>query len=252
MADQWHYSRDGQQFGPVSGGELRQLVAHGGLSPTDLIWRDGLADWVPASRIKGLFPQTPPPLPIAPGANQPSSPPPTSAGLPSMPSSHGHPGSTPVQIAVADSANAPPIATIFAGMHRQRLAIAIAAAAGMLATFLPWYHVPLAGAVTGSRGDGWITFFLFLPAAVLCFTGDRSRSLTSAARLGGVIPAVIASLVAVISAVGNKSAERKNPLSAALMEATDIGIGIFLVVAAGIAVLVFAWSLAKSTTAAGR
>ncbi len=69
MASEWYYTRNGQRHGPVSGHELKRLAATGGLLPTDLIWKDGLPKWRPASATKGLFParpQTvvvPPPLP---------------------------------------------------------------------------------------------------------------------------------------------------------------------------------------------
>lgn len=69
MAAQWHYSKRGERHGPVNGEQLRQLAVSGQLQPTDLVWRDGLAEWQKASSVKGLFPpQTsgptePPPIP---------------------------------------------------------------------------------------------------------------------------------------------------------------------------------------------
>jgi hypothetical protein len=56
---QWWYARGDEQFGPVSAAELRRLASTGGLSPGDLVWREGLAEWAPAARLKGLFPETP-------------------------------------------------------------------------------------------------------------------------------------------------------------------------------------------------
>jgi hypothetical protein len=53
---QWWYARDDEQLGPLSPSELRRLASSGGLAPTDLVWRDGMAEWAPAARIKGLFP----------------------------------------------------------------------------------------------------------------------------------------------------------------------------------------------------
>ena len=50
----WHYSKVGQQFGPVSSEALKSLAAAGRLGPTDLVWNSTLTEWVPASRIKGL------------------------------------------------------------------------------------------------------------------------------------------------------------------------------------------------------
>jgi len=69
MAAQWHYSKGGERHGPVSSDQLRQLAASGQLGPTDLVWRDGMAEWQKASSVKGLFPRRasgpgePPPIP---------------------------------------------------------------------------------------------------------------------------------------------------------------------------------------------
>ena len=56
---QWWYARGEEQFGPVSPAELRRLASAGSLSAGDLVWREGLAEWAPASRLKGLFPDPP-------------------------------------------------------------------------------------------------------------------------------------------------------------------------------------------------
>lgn len=68
MADQWHFSINGNQSGPVSSSELKQLASSGKLSQTDLIWKNGMQDWIPAGKVKGLFsvqanPASPPPMP---------------------------------------------------------------------------------------------------------------------------------------------------------------------------------------------
>lgn len=52
---EWHVAIDGQEQGPVSGAQLRQMASSGRLSPTDLVWKEGMKDWVPASKVKGLF-----------------------------------------------------------------------------------------------------------------------------------------------------------------------------------------------------
>lgn len=61
MASGWYYSRDGASFGPFSSAELVALAQSGRLRPTDMVWKDTLARWTPASQIKGLFPSTPTP-----------------------------------------------------------------------------------------------------------------------------------------------------------------------------------------------
>lgn len=59
MATQWHYTHDGQPAeAPVSSARLKQLAACGQLSPTDLVWQDGMVEWAPASSVKGLFPSS--------------------------------------------------------------------------------------------------------------------------------------------------------------------------------------------------
>lgn len=69
MASAWFYSRDGKQFGPVSAQELRELALRHVIQPSDLVWKEGLKTWKPASKVAGLFdgvsprPATPPPLP---------------------------------------------------------------------------------------------------------------------------------------------------------------------------------------------
>lgn len=74
MADLWHYAKNGQQMDPVSSGQLKQLAQNGSLSPDDLVWKPGMANWVPASKVAGLFPNnsvtsSPPPAP-APAADE--------------------------------------------------------------------------------------------------------------------------------------------------------------------------------------
>jgi hypothetical protein len=56
MADQWLYSRDGNDHGPVSSSTLVELAKNGGLLPTDLLWKEGMAEWKPASSFPRLFP----------------------------------------------------------------------------------------------------------------------------------------------------------------------------------------------------
>jgi len=87
----WHYHKDGQQYGPVSGQQLKQLAAAGNLRPDDLIRKEGMDDWVPAAKLKGLFPAsavtTKPPCPpaVSPSANSKA---PAQATSPPLDSNH--------------------------------------------------------------------------------------------------------------------------------------------------------------------
>lgn len=52
----WYYTVDGNQQGPVSAVELKQLATSGSLKPQDLVWKEGMPEWTPANNLKGLFP----------------------------------------------------------------------------------------------------------------------------------------------------------------------------------------------------
>ena len=52
---EWLYSRsDEDQQGPVSANELNRLAKSGKLQPDDLVWKQGMSEWIPASQVKGL------------------------------------------------------------------------------------------------------------------------------------------------------------------------------------------------------
>ena len=55
MADQWYYAQRGNRSGPVSSAELKQLAESGRLTPEDMIWNDGMSNWMRAGSLQGLF-----------------------------------------------------------------------------------------------------------------------------------------------------------------------------------------------------
>ena len=61
MPTEWFYSKGGQQLGPVPFEQLKQLAASGQLQPSDLVWKDGMSQWVESRKVKGVFP--PPTVP---------------------------------------------------------------------------------------------------------------------------------------------------------------------------------------------
>lgn len=66
MGHEWYYTQGDRKIGPIPETELKQLAASGQLSATDLVWRDGMADWRAAGSVKGLLPKSvggPPPVP---------------------------------------------------------------------------------------------------------------------------------------------------------------------------------------------
>lgn len=72
MAVDWFYTTNKQQMGPVSWDELQKLAASGSLQRDDLVWSEGMAEWIKAERQAGLYtataaevhaePPEPPPL----------------------------------------------------------------------------------------------------------------------------------------------------------------------------------------------
>jgi hypothetical protein len=56
MADEWFYTRDGTtRSGPVSTTEIQSMAKAGQLLPTDMVWKEGMPNWAPASSVKTLF-----------------------------------------------------------------------------------------------------------------------------------------------------------------------------------------------------
>jgi GYF domain 2 len=55
MAVEWFYTTNKQQMGPVTWNELRELAEVGILKPHDLVWSDGMDEWVKAINQSGLF-----------------------------------------------------------------------------------------------------------------------------------------------------------------------------------------------------
>ena len=66
MAREWYYTKDGERQGPVTPQQLKQLSASGDLQPTDLIWKDGMAEWKKAGTVQKLFGDSVPTLTSAP------------------------------------------------------------------------------------------------------------------------------------------------------------------------------------------
>ena len=64
--NEWLYStNDDDQKGPVSAKELQRLAESGELRADDLVWKEGMDEWVPANRLKGMTFSAPSPEPSA-------------------------------------------------------------------------------------------------------------------------------------------------------------------------------------------
>ena len=54
MSQEWYYSRNGEQAGPITMEQLIELSRNGGLAPSDLVWHPSAADWTPAEQFSQL------------------------------------------------------------------------------------------------------------------------------------------------------------------------------------------------------
>ncbi len=135
-------------------------------------------------------------------------------------------------------------------MHKQKIGILITAGVGAFATFLPWVHAPIIGSVPGSSGDGWITFILFGIAAGLCFIGKKTISIKNILLIIIMISSGLAAAVGLYKIIDFKSkmsgVDTDNPFVEALTQTAGIGVGLYLVVIAGISVIIIGILLKKS------
>ena len=53
--DQWYVSRNEKEYGPLPFNELAQFAKQGRLTKQDWVWKPGLASWVAAGELFGLF-----------------------------------------------------------------------------------------------------------------------------------------------------------------------------------------------------
>jgi hypothetical protein len=55
----WWYGKNGTESGPVDQTTLQQLLASGNISLDDLVWSEGMTQWLPARHAPGLLPSPP-------------------------------------------------------------------------------------------------------------------------------------------------------------------------------------------------
>ncbi len=142
---QWYIARDGKQHGPLTDIEMRTFVAHSYLRATDLIWRPGMAEWLPAPQIfPAVFPApsaAPAPQQAAPARAPQSSPQPAS----SSPS--------PAETSDFDSGEAEEESPRSGLVRRLITAAAVISVIGGGAFALATYREPLTRLVSGGSGD---------------------------------------------------------------------------------------------------
>jgi len=135
-------------------------------------------------------------------------------------------------------------------MNKQRLSILIASGLGAIATFMPWVKAPIIGTISGTKGDGWITFVLFSIAIFYALKDDKSKRIEGKSFYGVIIPPIIASLIGIwkIFDFNSKMANLgNNDFANALGASASIEFGLYLVVMAGIAVPILSFIIKDSS-----
>ena len=88
----------------------------------------------------------------------------------------------------------------FQTMSKQRKFVLIAALAGVIGMFLPWYSFSIFGAsgsINGMHGNGILVFICFAVAGVMAYLGDQTKNLTSTSWIVTLICGTIAVLFVV-------------------------------------------------------
>ena len=108
MSADWFCKIGEKKVGPLNGQQLKTIVAKGQLKPEHLVRRGSEGPWVPAGRIKGLFPEGPA------GNAQPQGKKPAQATGKPLPKAAAKPGTPPkaASLPTAAEAPAPPVADI--------------------------------------------------------------------------------------------------------------------------------------------
>ena len=51
----WYILRGGHRIGPLDASQLKYMAGEDQLERADLVWKEGLPQWVQAGQVKGLF-----------------------------------------------------------------------------------------------------------------------------------------------------------------------------------------------------
>lgn len=62
MEEEWFVGRRGTRSGPFPTDTVRRMVAAGEIRPSDLVWTEGMVDWVPLATVRELSPAPVPAL----------------------------------------------------------------------------------------------------------------------------------------------------------------------------------------------
>ena len=136
-------------------------------------------------------------------------------------------------------------------MHRSRFAFLAAADLGIIATFLPWEKISVLGVVSetnsgteivesvlGTKGVGWISLLLFAIAAIICFAGKRALPISTGKKWTVMVMGLFSCIIGVHTYLDITQKIVLNPQeSGGIMFESSAGSGIYIVIAAGLALV---------------
>lgn len=86
----------------------------------------------------------------------------------------------------------------FQTMNKQRKFVLLAALAGVIGMFLPWYSYSVFGAsasINGMHGNGILVFICFAVAGVMAYLGDQTKTLPSTSWIVTLICGALAVII---------------------------------------------------------
>jgi hypothetical protein len=101
------------------------------------------------------------------------------------------------------------------------------------------FKVPILGSVNGTQGDGWITLVLFAIAILISLSKDKTKAIEGGLLYAAILPGGLAGAIGLWKIIDFNSKMEEvmgsNAMAEAMGSTVSIGIGLYLVVLAGIA-----------------
>lgn len=119
------------------------------------------------------------------------------------------------------------------------MALLIASAVGMIATFLPWASV-MGFSVSGTEGDGWISFALFGIILILALLGNRTEPMTGGSFIFVVILFVLTLILGIFEIYNINSSVDDT------MGMVSVGMGVYLIIVVSLAGIFLALQFKKA------
>lgn len=137
-------------------------------------------------------------------------------------------------------------------MNRQKIVILVIAGIGALGTFMPWINLPIVGSMSGAKGDGWISFGLFVIPMLCLFFSKGTQKITQWQKIIIITFGLLAAALGIwkivdFNTIATNSFDTNNPLEAVFSSAVSIGYGLYAIVIAGIALVGYVIIKVKDT-----